>query len=427
MRIADNIKKTPRYDNAAVVKRTFASKQGDKSPPGVTAPMPNVAHATRDVRVQKPVNKEQTQKRREEAILTAITHAALLVGKDQRIALANPAFYETFRVTGEEVLNRPITQVISVKDLPEMLTRLLAHESSPHIFGYKHNLDGRDIVLIAGMTLLEKGKALIVFNDVTEQRERQERLYLTDRLASINEILSDTSHDLNNALSSILGLSELLLEGDIADVAREDITAIYGEASRASRTVKELSAFSHKHLPIRQNCQVNNILDEILRSRADEHTVNKIKVIKRFATKLPEIMIDYFQLQQAFLNIINNLERAIIETHRRRTITITTKKANGYIRVSFSDDGLSINHENTSRIFDPFFTTKELGKGAGLFLNICSEIVTANNGRVTVDGDHGAEPNLIVELPLEDVSCGVCGEEKTSELYMMNNSLRLGK
>ena len=237
--------------------------------------------------------------------------------------------------------------------------------------------------------------------NITERKRMEEQLMLTDRLASIGELASGIAHELNNPLTSVIGFSQLLLEEDISPNLKEDIGTIYSEAQRASAIVKNLLTFARKHAPMRQLSQINNILEDVLKLRSYEHKVNNIELEKRFAADLPEIMVDYFQMQQVFLNIVVNAESAMLEAHGRGKMVITTTRNNHTVKVSIADNGPGIAKENLRRVFDPFFTTKDVGKGTGLGLSICHGIVTGHGGRIYAEGAVNEGATFVVELPLD--------------------------
>ena len=137
-----------------------------------------------------------------------------------------------------------------------------------------------------------------------------------------------------------------------------------------------------------------------MRLRAYEQKVNNIEVEKHLATNIPEIMIDPFQLQQVFLNIIVNAEFAMLEAHKKGKLVVTTERSDNIVRITFADDGTGISPENLKHMFDPFFTTKEVGKGTGLGLSICHGIVTEHGGHIYARSGKGQGATFIIELPL---------------------------
>jgi signal transduction histidine kinase len=249
----------------------------------------------------------------------------------------------------------------------------------------------------------EKGEvtgSVVVVRDVTQQRRMEEQLILTDRLASIGELSSGIAHELNNPLTSVIGFSQLLMQGDVPDNIKEDLGIIYSEAQRAAVIVKNLLTFARKHAPVTQLSQVNIVIEDVLRLRAYEQKVNNVEIEKHLAANLPEIMMDPFQIQQVFLNIIVNAEFAMLEAHQKGKLVITTARADGVIRITFTDDGPGITEANQKRIFNPFFTTKEVGKGTGLGLSICHGIITEHGGKIYVRSTLGQGTTFTVELPL---------------------------
>ena len=263
--------------------------------------------------------------------------------------------------------------------------------------------DGRGIWINTTATMItHKGKlaALISFADITEQKKQTELLMMTDRLASLGELASGAAHEINNPLTSIIGFSQLLLEKQVPDDIREDLKLINNEAQRAASVTKNLLTFARRHAPTKQRNQINNIIEDVLKLRAYEHKANGIEVKRQLAPDLPEIMVDYFQMQQVFMNIVINAEYFMTVAHNKGTLTITTKKQNDTVMISFADDGQGIPSENLRRIFDPFFTTKETGKGTGLGLSICHGIVTEHGGQIYAKSQLSKGATIFVELPI---------------------------
>jgi two-component system NtrC family sensor kinase len=264
--------------------------------------------------------------------------------------------------------------------------------------------DGREIWINAtGAAIKHEGKlaGLIAFTETTEQKKHRENIMMTDRLASLGELASGAAHELNNPLTSIIGFSQLLTEKEVPDDIREDLKLINNEARRAVIVTNNLLSFARKHSPTKQLNQVNNIIEDVLDLRAHEHKVNHINVERHLDPNLPEIMVDYFQMQQVFMNIIINAEYFMIKTHNGGTLTITTGKENSTVRISFADDGPGITEENLGRIFDPFFTTKEAGSGTGLGLSICHGIVNEHNGQIYAKSQLGKGTTIFMELPIK--------------------------
>jgi signal transduction histidine kinase len=199
----------------------------------------------------------------------------------------------------------------------------------------------------------------------------------------------------------VIGFSELLLSGDIPADIRGEVDIISKEAQRAARIVKDLLTFARKHTPAKQLSQINSIVEDVVRLRGYEERVNNIEVVRDLAPDLPEVTVDPYQMQQVFLNIVVNAEYFMAEAHKRGKLTITTKRIDGVIRISFADDGPGIAPGDVSRIFDPFFTTKPVGKGTGLGLSICHGIVSEHGGRTYATSELGKGATVVVDIPLD--------------------------
>jgi len=241
---------------------------------------------------------------------------------------------------------------------------------------------------------------IAVTQDITERKKTEEHLIVTDRLATIGELIAGVAHELNNPLTSIIGFSQLLLDRDVSDDVKEDLKTVYKEAERTSKIVKNLLTFARRREPKKEKLNIIKIIDEVLQLRAYEHKVHDIRVNTIFASDIPEIVADGFQLQQVFLNIIINAEYFMIKTHGKGNLTIAAGKADNFVRVSIADDGPGIAKEHLGHLFDPFFPTKEVGKGTGLGLSICHGIIAEHSGQIYAESRLGKGATFIVELPI---------------------------
>jgi two-component system NtrC family sensor kinase len=308
----------------------------------------------------------------------------------------------------DELLGRNAFELVAPSDHEKIATNMRKTIKQGTIRGMEYTLlraDGTEFPAELSTSVLKNALGnpvghITIVRDVTERKVMQEQLMLTDRLASIGELASGIAHELNNPLTGIIGFSQLLMERDIADDIKEDLRLVHSEAQRAAGIVKNLLTFARKHAPVKQLTQINNVIDDVLSLRAYEQKVNNIEVIKHFAPDLPEIMVDHFLMRQVFLNLIINAEYFMAEAHSGGTLTITTKRPNNIVRISFADDGPGIPPENLSRIFSPFFTTKEVGKGTGLGLSICHGIVAEHSGSIYARRQLGKGATFVIELPI---------------------------
>jgi two-component system NtrC family sensor kinase len=240
---------------------------------------------------------------------------------------------------------------------------------------------------------------VVVMTDVTDAVMLQAKLVHTEKMAAVGQLVSGVAHEVNNPLTAILGFADLLMENpEIPETARKDLRVILQEAQRTKQIVQNLLSFARQMPPQRKPLELNAILRRTVQLRAYDFHSHGIQVIEQLGEDLPHVIGDAHQLQQVFLNILNNAYDAVHEIGRPARIQIHTCTIGEFVEISFRDNGYGISHPD--RIFDPFFTTKEVGKGTGLGLSICYGIVREHGGDIFCHnnaGDQGA--TFIVRLP----------------------------
>jgi PAS domain S-box-containing protein len=271
--------------------------------------------------------------------------------------------------------------------------------------------DGREIWVSALATRIEfQGKVAVLLSlrDVTkdklmeEERERlEEELLLAGRLAAVGELAAGVAHELNNPLAAIQGFAQLLTKSnDLKEATKKDLNTIFREAQRAARITQNLLSFARRHEPEKTLISINEAIEKTLELHANPMKVNNIEVELELAPDLPKTLADFHQMQQVFVNIVNNAEQAMVDAHGKGRLVVKTRKAGNMIQISFADNGPGIPEENINRIFDPFFTTKEVGKGTGLGLSICYGLVEAHGGRIYAQSKLGQGATFVVEIPI---------------------------
>jgi len=240
---------------------------------------------------------------------------------------------------------------------------------------------------------------VVVMTDVTDSAMLQAKLIHTEKMAAVGQLVSGVAHEVNNPLTAILGFTDLLVESpDIPDSARRDLRVILQEAQRTKQIVQNLLSFARQMPAQRRLVQLNAILRRTVQLRAYDFHSHDVEILERLDESLPEVIGDSHQLQQVFLNILNNAHDAVRETGRPARIEIMSARNGLLVEVSFRDNGPGITHPD--RIFDPFFTTKEVGKGTGLGLSICYGIVREHGGEIVCHNNLDSEgATFIVRLP----------------------------
>jgi len=241
---------------------------------------------------------------------------------------------------------------------------------------------------------------VVVMTDVTDSAMLRSKLMHAEKMAAVGQLVSGVAHEVNNPLTAILGFTDLLMENpELPESARRDLRVILQEAQRTKQIVQNLLSFARQMPPQRQPVQLNSILQRTVHLRSYDFISHGIQVVERLDESLPQVIGDSHQLQQVFLNILNNAYDAVRETTRPARIEIMSARASSFVEISFRDNGMGI--ADPERIFDPFFTTKDVGKGTGLGLSICYGIVREHGGEIVCHNNLDSEgATFTVRLPV---------------------------
>jgi CheY-like chemotaxis protein len=165
--------------------------------------------------------------------------------------------------------------------------------------------------------------------------------------------------------------------------------------------VQDLLTFARQKEPQRSPTDVNEAIERTLALRSYELTVYNIEIVTELEENLPWTMADGYQLQQVFLNIVNNAYQAMSQQGGAGVLTVRSECiGEDTIRVTFSDTGPGIPPQVLTRIFDPFFTTKDVGMGTGLGLSVSHGIIQEHGGRIWAESDPGGGAVFVIELPV---------------------------
>jgi two-component system NtrC family sensor kinase len=227
-------------------------------------------------------------------------------------------------------------------------------------------------------------------------RRTQEQLLQSEKMSAVGQLIAGVAHELNNPLTAILGYAQLLETEGLNDRAQDYVGKMFKQAQRTHRVVQNLLSFARQRKPERSEVDIRKVLEETLTLRDYDLKVNHIAVEKDFGADPAVVVADPHQIEQVFLNIINNAVDAVLETGRSGKLKIRVVCENGDVCTQFADDGPGI--KDPKRIFDPFYTTKNVGKGTGLGLSICYGIVKEHGGDITAR--NAAEGGAVIEVRL---------------------------
>ena len=236
--------------------------------------------------------------------------------------------------------------------------------------------------------------------DVTDLKRLEEQLIQAEKLAAMGQMLAGVAHELNNPLTAVLGVTELLRERAPADESfRRQLDLTHRQARRAARIVQNLLEFSRPASAQKKLLDVNNLIERTFQLHEHSLRRNNIEVDFRPDTTLPRVLGDANQLIQVFLNLVTNAEQAIREVRDSGRLQIRPGLSGNRISITFQDDGVGIRPEALPRIFDPFYTTKRPGGGTGLGLSICMSIIREHGGLIEAETLPAGGTVFTVTLP----------------------------
>jgi len=258
-------------------------------------------------------------------------------------------------------------------------------------------------------------KCVYLMRDITKaveaqekERQLQQELNITSRLASIGEVAAGIAHEINNPLTGVIGFAQMLAQMDVPEDIREAVEVIDDGAKRTAGIVEKLLTFARRNKPEKEYVDINSVVMSAVDIRAYEMRINNIEVTTDLVLDLPKTMANIGQLQQVFLNVIINAEQAMTK-QKEGILSIKTERVNENIRVSISDNGPGISQKNIGKLFDPFFTTKDADEGTGLGLSISYGIIKEHGGVIRVESKLGKGTTFIIDLPI------ITEVEKTAE------------
>jgi PAS domain S-box-containing protein len=271
-------------------------------------------------------------------------------------------------------------------------------------YGSRHQ-DGswRTMLGMASPLLDAEGKpagVIISVRDVTMEKKLEQQIIQSERLAAMGQMIGGFAHELNNPLTSILGMAELLQEGGASEAARKQITILHQQARRAAEIVQNLQYFARPPAPGRSQVNLNELVQRTVQMQAYPLRKSNITVDFLQEPAIPAVVADPNQLMQVFLNLLLNAEQAIRESREKGTIRVRIGRNPASVWIVFQDDGPGIAPENLTHIFDPFFTTRRPGRGTGLGLSICKTVLREHGGNIEAASAPGGGAIFTITLPV---------------------------
>ncbi|HLZ43605.1 MAG TPA: GAF domain-containing protein [Candidatus Sulfotelmatobacter sp.] len=267
--------------------------------------------------------------------------------------------------------------------------------------GYEYSSNDENLLVAISRQLATTIEKVRLYEETCrayeDLRKTQEQLLQSEKMSAVGQLIAGVAHELNNPLTAILGYAQLLETEGLNERAADYVSKLFKQAQRTHRVVQNLLSFARQRKPQRDEVDIRKVLDETLALRDYDLKINNIQVERDVPTEPAMVIADPHQIEQVFLNIINNAVDAILETRRTGKLKISIASQGGHVSTKFADDGAGI--KDPKRIFDPFYTTKSVGKGTGLGLSICYGIVKEHGGDIMATNNPEGGAVIEVKLP----------------------------
>ncbi|MDB6129093.1 MAG: hypothetical protein JWM04_200 [Verrucomicrobiales bacterium] len=250
-----------------------------------------------------------------------------------------------------------------------------------------------------GMTESVKNSQSQLEQTVQTLQATRAQLVQSEKLSAIGEFVAGVAHELNNPLTAVIGFSQLLEQSGVDQKQQGFCQRVVQSAHRCHKIVHNLLSFARQHTPERKPADLSAIIESVVDILLYELRTSNIKLDLQLSRNLPKILADSHQLQQVFLNIINNARQAM-EGRKGSTIKVITSVHGQTVTATFEDNGPGISPENLNKIFDPFFTTKPVGKGTGLGLSLSYGIVKEHGGQISARSTVGVGTSFDIDFPI---------------------------
>jgi two-component system NtrC family sensor kinase len=371
--------------------------------------LPELVAVARDVTERKKAEERiRDSEERYRSLVETSSAAVATTDSMGQFTFVNEAGCKMSGYSREELIGRVFTDILHPDDKQKVLdifSRAMQGVKTPVMEFRAIHKDGHTVWCYSNPTILTRDNEIIGFSailiDMTQQRNMEEQLQRAGRLAAVGELAAGVAHELNNPLAAIQGFAQLLTaRDDVDEILKKDLQTMYTEAKRATTITKNLLSFSLKQDSNKRLVSINEAVEKTLELRIHQLKINNVEVAVQLQPDLPMSMVDFDQMREVFMNIINNAEQAMTESHGRGKLIIRTRRSGEMVQVIFIDNGPGIPKENLTKIFDPFFTTKEVGKGTGLGLSMCYGILQAHGGHIYVRSDLGKGATFTVEIPV---------------------------
>ncbi len=325
---------------------------------------------------------------------------------DFNVIKVNRAFAKYFGSAPREAIGRKCYEFFHAGNSPspDCPHRITMSEKRPAMVEQFDSRTGRTFSISTFPFIMpESGSygSIHIARDITDEKEKEMRLIMSERLAALGQMASGVAHEINNPLAAILGCAEGLLsrlgKGQFdRELFENYLRIIEEEISRCKNITTSMLSFVRKTTYEKKAININTELDKTLDIIGFQGRLKDVKCVRNYSLDLPLVYGNEGELRQALIAIITN---ALDAMHDKGRLTFETGKEVSSLFLSITDTGPGIPSEIISKIFDPFFTTKSESGGTGLGLSIANKIINSHKGTIRVSTAEGKGTTFTIVLP----------------------------
>jgi two-component system nitrogen regulation sensor histidine kinase GlnL len=354
-------------------------------------------------------------------VLAAFTDAVVVMDRERRVVLFNPAAEELTGQPQRRVLGEPCERIfVETPLIADMVTRVQAQgqsesRSEEHLVRHRRSIPVR----VTCLPLWDEddrvsGTALVI-HDLGYQKTLEESARRNESLARLGTMVAGLAHEVRNPLAGIKGAAQLLAARLAAQTELTEYTeVITREVNRLSALVEDLLTLGAPPKPRLAPLNIHRVIQQVVTVIGPEFTRAGIRLQYGFDPSLPDVLADEAQLSQVFLNVLRNAGEAMTAgggiAGGRDVVSISTRmetdfhilrdrdRSGKFLRVEIADQGPGMDRETAGQMFEPFFTTK--ARGTGLGLAISHKIVAEHGGIIRAAANHPVGTVVTVTLPV---------------------------
>ncbi|MEW8302288.1 MAG: ATP-binding protein [Candidatus Thiodiazotropha sp.] len=351
-----------------------------------------------------------------QAILNHIPDAIFTLDTAGRIESSNRAALSMFNYSPADFAGRRFESLFSSEHTVLLNT---ANQGGHEYYARKQGDGLFPVDLWVGDLLLGKDKCIVaVVRDITEnkiaaqelERTRQQ-YYHQEKMAAIGQLAAGILHEVGNPIAAIAGAAGDMRSAsewdgqqagdkrDFPQVVNHNLQMIEEHTERLSKITRDIADFASPRIRECELTDINGLIRSTTRLLGYDHRYRKLEIRQTLDSQLPAVEVVPDQITQVLVNLIINGLDACNADRLQPMVEIITRVVENGIQIEVKDNGIGMDERTLEQALDPFFTTKEPGKGTGLGLSLCSSIISAHNGRLTIDSHPGAGTSAIVYLP----------------------------